>query len=154
MMVAVELFCLTLGIYLMTKHNYLREKRVVLHRSIQNIAIIFFLIHAMVIACGQYKYDAEVGSSVQVIAMWTIVFSLIMEYLFLVVGLISYLCQSFSKKKTYLESLRAAGELDDLNIIVYKKLKPVAGKSDDFEQNREDDSTLGLGSILDFDGVG
>lgn len=90
-MIGVEAFCLSLGIYLMTKHNYLREKRVVIHRSIQNAAIIFFLIHAMVIVCGQYKFDAEVGSAVQFVAMWTIVFSIVIEYIFMLTCIVTFI---------------------------------------------------------------
>lgn len=100
---SIELFCLFSGLYLVRKHNHLRDTKVVIHRVIQNTAIFFFLILNFIIAEKRAKFNYDVPSTVQLIAMWTIVFSICIEYLFLIMGLIVALVKKFLKKGKKLE---------------------------------------------------
>lgn len=115
----VEMFCLTSGLYLMLKHKYIRSKRVIVHRVLQNISIFLFLSLLFVIASQKAKFNYEVPNTIQLIAMWTIVFSISVEYFFLLFGIVVTLRKKLSKKTKKLEK----EELQKLNPVVYKTVQ-------------------------------
>lgn len=57
-----EIFCLCSGLYLINKHNHIREKRTIIHRIIQNIAIFFFLVLNFIIASKNASFNEQVPS--------------------------------------------------------------------------------------------